>query len=143
MTVIDHAVISRYKVWDEVVSHVHGEGYLPTTQPPPTSEARTSTQPPKLQSSSARPMADIFASLTLLHQKVDRQSWRIDIVAQRQDLMMQYQEEFAITVDNIYSSSSGDESEEMPFQFPVPLVFPQYPPPSPTMEEDDDGEGID
>lgn len=148
MGIIDHTTISRYKVCEGATSHARGEGYLLISQPPP-SRVGSSTQHSELNSSSAGPLVDILASLTLLHQKVDvvgqrvdRQSRHIDVVAQWQDLMMQYQAEFATIVANIYSSSA-DEDEDMSFQFPTPPVLPLYPPPSPAMDEGHDGEGTD
>lgn len=75
MFVIDHQVISRFNVWDGATSHVRGEGYGPPTEPPPTSESEH-LQPQHVGPASQGLLAELMASLTLLHQNQDANAQR-------------------------------------------------------------------
>ena len=148
MAVIDHLTIKRFTVWDGAESHVRGEGYGPPTEPPPSAEPEPEpSQAPEAGPASQGLLADIMASLTLLHQKQDaeaqRQRRHIAAVAQRQDIAMQYQAELVNTMQSIYTDFCGEGIEFTPYQFPDPPVFPTYPPPSPPAEADQDASDED
>lgn len=124
MSVIDHTIIQRYKIWEGGESRPRGKGFILNQQ--------RLEESPEMQEQQDDPTAEspsnFDTSIQALHRRLDRQKRRMnrqfDALAYRQDTMITFNTQFATTLSEIFSVTS-DSQVQFPVYYDIPAYLPQ------------------